>query len=81
MHKVLVTLGPTSLDKHIISEFDALGVDLYRINLSHTPLDDVEKNISFIRSVSDTEICLDSEGAQLRNVKMREEKTMKKDGL
>ena len=75
MHKVLVTLGPTSLDKYIISEFDALGVDLYRINLSHTSLDDVEKNIRFIRSFSDTEICLDSEGAQLRNVKMRGEKT------
>ena len=40
---------------------------MFRINLSHTSLEDLERTIAKIRSWTDVPICLDSEGAQLRN--------------
>ena len=68
--KILVTLGPSSLDKNIISEMSKESIYLFRINLSHTQIDDVEKIINKIRDYTDVPICLDSEGAQLRNHSM-----------
>jgi pyruvate kinase len=50
----------------IVKELDARGVDLFRINLSHTPLDEVERSIRFLRQHSSTPICLDTNGAQVR---------------
>ena len=70
MKKILVTLGPASLKKEIVENLTLLGVYLFRINLSHTPLDLVEKNIKMIQSWTNVPICLDSEGAQLRNGNM-----------
>ena len=70
MKKILVTLGPASLKKEIVENLTLLGVYLFRINLSHTPLDSVEKNIKMIQSWTNVPICLDSEGAQLRNGNM-----------
>lgn len=43
------------------------GVSLFRINLSHTQLEDLEATIDTIRKYSDIPVCLDSEGAQVRN--------------
>ncbi|MDG2033921.1 MAG: pyruvate kinase [Rhodospirillales bacterium] len=65
--EVLVTLGPASLSEDVVSKCVALGVTIFRINLSHTSLDDLESTITKIRSWTDVPICLDSEGAQLRN--------------
>ena len=67
MTKILATLGPASLNKKTVLSLTNLGVDLFRINLSHTPLNDVENNIRLIQSWTNVPICLDSEGAQLRN--------------
>ena len=44
--------------------------------MSHTKLSDVEKNIKLIKSWTKTPICLDSEGAQLRNGLMETEKVI-----
>jgi len=49
-----------------MQRLEARGVDLFRINLSHTPLDRVESTIRLIREHSATAICLDTEGAQVR---------------
>ena len=65
--KILVTLGPSSMNKSTVSSLTKLGVYLFRINLSHTPLNLVKENIKQIQSWTDVPICLDSEGAQLRN--------------
>ena len=55
-------------------------IKLYRINLSHTPIDLVEKHIDLIQKWTDIPICLDSEGAQLRNQNTKEnEALLKKD--
>ena len=50
----------------VIRRLQALGVTMFRINLSHTKLEQLEKTISFIRRHSTVPICLDSEGAQIR---------------
>ena len=50
------------------------GIYLFRINLSHTKLNDLENLIKKVRSWTDTQICIDSEGAQVRNQDMVSEK-------
>lgn len=67
MHiKILCTLGPASLKKGVIGRLEDLGVDLFRLNLSHTRIEDLEDHINFIRSVTNVPLCLDTEGAQIR---------------
>jgi len=65
--KILSTLGPSSLNKSTVQALEKAGVNLFRINLSHTQLEDVEKIISNIQAWTEVPICLDSEGAQVRN--------------
>jgi len=64
--KSLCTLGPASLKPDVIAELAHRGIDLFRINLSHTAPDDVEPTIDFVQKHSDVPICLDTEGAQVR---------------
>jgi pyruvate kinase len=80
--KILATIGPSSLNIDTIKELSLSGIYLFRINLSHTKLHDVPKIIDKIQSWSDTPICLDSEGAQVRNQDMESESvSFKKDSL
>ena len=72
--KILVTLGPNSLKENTIRQMDKEDVSLFRINLSHTKINDVESVISKIQKNSETPICLDSEGAQIRNQSMSNNK-------
>ena len=76
MKKILVTLGPSSLNEKTVKKISKIGIDLFRINLSHTKLNDVEKNIKLIKSWTKIPICLDSEGAQLRNGLMETERVI-----
>jgi pyruvate kinase len=64
--RIISTLGPASLDADVIRELTSAGVDLFRINLSHTALEDVEATIAFVRRHSEVPISLDTEGAQVR---------------
>ena len=64
--QVLCTLGPASLKDDVIQRLAAHGVDLFRLNLSHTPLEAVEPTVSRIRELCSVPICLDTEGAQVR---------------
>jgi pyruvate kinase len=64
--KVICTVGPTSLKPRIIRELEALGVSLFRINLSHTPLEEIRPAIALLKKNTTVPICLDSEGAQIR---------------
>ena len=68
--KILATLGPASLNIDTVKELTQKGVDLFRINLSHTKLEDVREIIKNIQSWTDVPVCLDSEGAQIRNQDM-----------
>ena len=67
--ELLCTLGPASFNESVIKRLSDLGVSLFRINLSHTDLDDLVGLINHIRDCTDTPICLDTEGAQVRTGK------------
>jgi pyruvate kinase len=80
--KILATLGPSSLSSGIVKELTKKGVDLFRINLSHTKLEDVRGIIENIQSWTNVPVCLDSEGAQIRNQDMTSESVdFKKDDI
>ena len=64
--ELLCTLGPASLNGPVIRRLEKVGVTIFRINLSHTKLEQVEHVIRTIREHSDLPICIDSEGAQIR---------------
>ncbi|MGH9022076.1 MAG: pyruvate kinase [Acidimicrobiia bacterium] len=70
--RILCTLGPASLRGDVIRGLDERGVDLFRINLSHTPPEAVEPTIAFVRRHSSIPICLDTQGAQVRCGKVAE---------
>lgn len=64
--KIISTLGPGSFYKNVVRKMDLSGVDLFRINLSHTKSDDFVSLYKTIKSWTDKPICPDTEGAQLR---------------
>ena len=64
--KILCTLGPSSLNPVVIRTLDKIGVDIFRLNLSHTKVDDIKPLVELIRENSDVPICLDTQGAQQR---------------
>ncbi|MEQ8334029.1 pyruvate kinase [Nisaea sp.] len=68
---LLCTLGPASFEGSVIRKLDALGVDLFRINLSHTAVDEISDRVKFVQEHSAVPISLDTEGAQIRTGKMR----------
>lgn len=69
--KILSTLGPATLNAKMIQRLDHLGVDIFRLNLSHTNLEDVETQIKLIKEATRRPVCLDTEGAQIRTGRMR----------
>lgn len=54
------------MDPQIIARLADLGVGLFRINLSHTALEDVERVVRNVQSWTDVPVSLDTEGAQVR---------------
>ena len=60
------TLGPSSLNDHVIGRLEELGVSLMRLNLSHTKVEELPKTLAYIQSRTSVPICLDTEGAQVR---------------
>ena len=64
--RILCTLGPASTNPQVIKRLDNLGVDLFRLNLSHTAVEQIEELVTLIRAHSDVPICLDTQGAQVR---------------
>ena len=72
--KILCTLGPSSLNPSVIRRLSEEEVDMFRINLSHTSLESLEKYIETIKSFSNVPICLDSQGAQVRTGFIGEQK-------
>jgi len=50
---VLVTLGPSSANEEMVKALSNENIYLFRINLSHTPLEDVEGLVKMVRSWTD----------------------------
>jgi ATP sulfurylase len=64
--KIICTLGPSSFDNHVLTQLDGLGVGMFRLNLSHTLIDELEQRIQFIINTTSVPLCIDTEGAQIR---------------
>ena len=64
--KIICTIGPSSFDETTVKKMDDSGVDYFRINLSHTNIDDLIPIFENLKSWTSKPICLDTEGAQLR---------------
>ena len=73
--KIICTLGPSSINKKFL-KFSNKNVDLLRLNMSHLTIYQLEKNIKKIRKFSNTPICIDTEGAQIRT-KVKKKKFFK----
>ena len=63
---LLCTLGPASMNDRVIGRLTDLGVMLFRINLSHTGIDELPGVIGFVQQRTAVPLCLDTEGAQIR---------------
>ncbi len=70
--RILATLGPTSMTKKVVQKMDSSGVDIFRVNLSHTRIEDFAGVVRQIRSWTTKPLCIDSEGAQIRTGRMRD---------
>lgn len=79
--KIICTLGPSSFKKSILSKLKILGVDIFRINLSHTNKKDISKKIDFLRKNKIKNICLDTEGAQIRTTIIPKKKYLNKNKI
>ena len=64
--KIICTLGPASFSKPILKLLSKEKVDIFRINLSHTNTDQIEKKIKYLKQNKIKNICIDTEGAQIR---------------
>ena len=64
--QIICTLGPSSYEPEVIRRLTDRRVDLLRINLSHTDVDEIEARINHVRTYTDVPVCLDTEGAQVR---------------
>ena len=70
--KIICTLGPSSLNKKFLN-FAKNNISLLRLNMSHLNLVNLEKAIKLIKKHTNTPICIDTEGAQIRT-KVKKEK-------
>ena len=74
--KIFCTLGPSSINKKFLTESKKY-VDLLRLNMSHIKIQELQRNIKFIKKYTDIPICIDTEGAQIRT-KVIKKKYIKK---
>lgn len=63
--KIICTIGPNSRSSDILQKLKTREVALFRINLSHTKVEDIEKEILNLKQ-NEVEVCIDTEGSQVR---------------
>lgn len=64
--EIFCTVGPGSLNKRFLN-FSRKNINLLRLNMSHVDIKNLPKTINFIRKYTNTPICIDTEGAQIRS--------------
>jgi len=64
--KIIITLGPSTLSNNNLNKLKNLNISLFRINLSHTSLNQLKKYLKKIKKHNLSPICIDTEGAQIR---------------
>ena len=68
--KIICTIGPSSSNKSTLIGLKKNGVDIFRINMSHTSLSQLSGKINLLRENKISSICIDTEGAQIRTTKV-----------
>jgi len=64
--KIICTIGPSTFETKKLKQLKKLNVDLFRINLSHTKIVDLPKRIKQLKKLRIKNICIDTEGSQVR---------------
>lgn len=80
-NKIICTLGPASFHSKILSQLKKLKVNIFRINMSHTSIEDLENKILYLKKKRIKNICIDTEGAQLRTSKLKKKIFLAKNKL
>lgn len=70
--KIIATIGPSSVRQQVIERMDQAGVDIFRVNLSHTKVGEIEETIKKLLTWTKKTVCIDTEGAQIRTECFRE---------
>ena len=76
--KIICTLGPASYSKPILKILSKENVNIFRINLSHTNKNQIEKTINYLKKNKIKNICIDTEGAQIRTTRTKKKYFIKK---
>jgi pyruvate kinase len=65
--KIIATVGPASFAPSIVKAMDKAGVDFFRINLSHTEVEDIETVYTMLKSWTFRPVCPDTRGVEHRD--------------
>ena len=80
--RIICTIGPSSSSPSILKKLNKEGVNIFRINMSHTDLAKLPKILSILqKNLSKDKICIDTEGAQLRTTFVKEKIYLKKNKI
>ena len=79
--KIICTIGPSSFKKKVLKQLKNKKVDIFRINLSHTNIDQIKSRIIFLKKNKIKNICIDSEGAQIRTTQCKKKFFLKENKL
>lgn len=74
----ICTLGPSSYKKKVLIKLKKKGVNIFRINMSHTQIKDLPNKINYLKKNKIKNICIDTEGAQIRTTKVKSRILLKK---
>ena len=79
--KIICTLGPSSYKPNVLKKLKGHGVNIFRINLSHTPKNKILERIKYLKRKKIKNICIDTEGAQVRTTKIKTRTLFKKNKI
>ena len=65
--KIIATIGPASFVPSIVKAMDKAGVDIFRVNLSHTDPEDVETVYDMVYAWTNKPVCPDTQGVENRD--------------
>ncbi len=64
--KIIATVGPASFGPSIIKGMASAGVDVFRINMSHTEVEDFETIYTLVNEWTLKPVCPDTQGVRIR---------------
>ena len=78
--KIILTLGPSTLKKKILQKLKK-DTDIFRLNMSHLNLEQLKRNLLILKKNHIKNICIDTEGAQIRTLFLKRKKYLEKNSI